>query len=80
MTACEALCAPIAGGVGEQPFPVACGWFWATVPAIVEGVYSGNFPPIAPFVGDERKSRRKNRRCGAAGSLTTARSAGSYER
>ena len=61
-------------GVAESlPLPAGVGRIWAAVRAFVED----GSEALGPLPRDERKSRRKNRRFCGAGSLTTARSAGS---
>ena len=70
---CEPLCAPIAGGAESLPLSAGSGRIWGAVRTFVED----DSEALGPFPRDERKSRRKNRRFCGAGSLTTARSAGS---
>lgn len=60
-------------GSGALPLPADVGRIWAAVRAFVED----GSEALGPFPRDERKSRRKNRRFCGAGSLTTARGAGS---
>ena len=60
VTACEPLCAPLAGGVG---IPGGFGSVWAAVPAIVEEVCPNSLPPPAPLTEDKRKGRITPKYC-----------------
>ena len=71
---CERLCALLRGGTASLPLPAVSGQSLGRCSASAE---TACFLPPGRFPRDERSSRRKNRRFCGAGSLTTARSAGS---